>query len=1269
MLRLRQCLAVLAVVGLWLEVPVGSATAGPAEVRQIQQTLRDLGLDPGPVDGAWGRKTEEAARRHLKSRGVDPATIFEGGRRDEPALLAILRQTATPGRRTSLRATVVPQFKHAYWAEIISYSGDGNYVLTASNDKTIKLWDVRSKRLIRTFSGHLSRIALARFLDGVSRIISVDDEMILKIWDSETGELLRSLNIEIEFFSLESARLTPDNKYLLLFDGADFVKYNIRQEKIVSRKELTGGVSVYDHFYVLSRDGSKLLFAVEAESGTKHTLVLWDLQRGRVMRQFSFQADFLFSGDFSPDGRLIAVGTRPGKGRKEGVTIWNAVTGKLVKTLSTDAPAGNDESVVVEEVLFARDGAILATCRDGRLNLWEVAGWRLVATAGNKFPHCSKMVFSPSGRFIINAGEQVWDIEAKRAEPLAKAIEPLSVTGAKFNHNGSRLVTTGRYGLTSWDVDSGRQTLTLGRTGADHVIKPDFKGGPTVLTADGSKLVTYDKKSTGLYSFDFNTKRIDEKGKIPRKIGVYVTALAIDPESGHLMTGTPGSLDLWSLKDLRHIRKYHIGQQEADVSAIRISSDGRLVAAMLDPDIVIVFDKNTGARLQLIENDEYHWLVANDIAFIGNNSDLLIAANNTLIGLDARTGKPEFRFEDASLDRIFSPKVMSSIKARQPHFGYVDSVSVSQNNRHVISGGGEGTIKLWDARSRRLLRTFRGQNSGIADVTFSPDGQRFASTGVDGTIRIWSPDQAAALVTFMETDKGWLAVTPEGFFAGPPAAAEALAVTRGFDTYAIDQFYQALYRPDLVREKLAGDPKGKVRDAAAKLNLDKIIESGSAPRVAITSPASGNSVTDDKLSVEASISDAGGGIGRIEWRVNGLTLGVHTKRGFERVAEDTAKTENKAITVTQDLWLEPGKNTIEVVAYNARNLIASEPAKITVTWDGQTSKTPPRLHVLAIGVNDYWDSRLRLAHAVPDAKAIGAALRQSGGDLYETVSVTNLVDDEVTADKLEAAFEKLGTEVRPRDVFLFFLAGHGKTVDGKYYFIPQDFRYTDETSVTTKGIGQDKWQRWFSRIPARKSLLLYDTCESGSLTGDRILTRSMERIAALEKLTRAMGRTVLSAATDEAPALEGYKGHGVFTYALLDALNRSDANNNNLIEVTELAGHVDAQVPEISYKAFGFRQVPQMKIVGSNFPLAKRTAALSDQPADAKQPAISKKPTHVVITPTDLFPEAGGAGTVVTKLKPGTLVTMVRTESGWTLIAKDGKQLGFVADGSLLKAQ
>jgi hypothetical protein len=466
-----------------------------------------------------------------------------------------------------------------------------------------------------------------------------------------------------------------------------------------------------------------------------------------------------------------------------------------------------------------------------------------------------------------------------------------------------------------------------------------------------------------------------------------------------------------------------------------------------------------------------------------------------------------------------------------------------------------------------------------------------------------------------------------------------------------------------VREKLSGDPRGLVREAAAKLDLAKVIASGGAPKVSIVSPA-GTSPTQE-VTVEAEIAEQGGGIGKIEWRVNGLTLGVE-ERGLGRVQWGSAAPA-PAIRLARKLSLDSGDNLIEVVAYNAGNLTASSPARISIEWDGSAQASTPKLYVLAVGVNDYWDSRLRLTYAVPDAKAMTDALRRATGDLYQGVDVIEVLDSDVAVEKLDKAFADIAKRIKPRDVFVFFLAGHGKTVDGKYYFLPSDFRYEGEESIVRKGVDQERFQSWLARIRARKSILLYDTCESGSLIGDRVAQRGLERAVALEKMTRAMGRTILSASTDDAPALEGYKGHGVFTYALLEGIGSADTNSNGLIEVTQLAAWVDQRVPDLSYETFKQRQVPQMKIVGSNFPLASKTAVLNPG-AGTPSAAISSKPTHALKRDADLF-AAPGANVSTHKVPEGTLVTLVRTEQGWALVAKDGKVLGYVAADGLMRVQ
>lgn len=88
-----------------------------------------------------------------------------------------------------------------------------------------------------------------------------------------------------------------------------------------------------------------------------------------------------------------------------------------------------------------------------------------------------------------------------------------------------------------------------------------------------------------------------------------------------------------------------------------------------------------------------------------------------------------------------------------------------------------------------------------------------------------------------------------------------------------------------------------------------------------------------------------------------------------------------------------------------------------------------------------------------------------------------------------------------------------------------------------------------------ESVSLFDTCESGSLTREHVTVRGLERLASLERLTLAVGRTILSASTEDAPAFEGYRGHGVFTFSVLDAIEQGDANGDgfNVVVAADVA--------------------------------------------------------------------------------------------------------------------
>jgi hypothetical protein len=73
---------------------------------------------------------------------------------------------------------------------------------------------------------------------------------------------------------------------------------------------------------------------------------------------------------------------------------------------------------------------------------------------------------------------------------------------------------------------------------------------------------------------------------------------------------------------------------------------------------------------------------------------------------------------------------------------------------------------------------------------------------------------------------------------------------------------------------------------------------------------------------------------------------------------------------------------------------------------------------------------------------------------------------------------------------------------------------------------------------------------------------------------------VLAAAAEDKPAFEGYEGHGVFTWSLLNALKNGDRNGYGTIELSELVAHVQDQVRKIAAKLNG-RGVATVAVRGS----------------------------------------------------------------------------------------
>ena len=417
-----------------------------------------------------------------------------------------------------------------------------------------------------------------------------------------------------------------------------------------------------------------------------------------------------------------------------------------------------------------------------------------------------------------------------------------------------------------------------------------------------------------------------------------------------------------------------------------------------------------------------------------------------------------------------------------------------------------------------------------------------------------------------------LIYTPEGFFCGSEWATQNLVyIVDGMDVIGIDQVYDTYYRPDLVAAKMRGED---ISAYASSVRLASLVRSGRAPAVSLLGIPAESSGRD--MTFDISVRNTGGGIGAVNLLLNGKSI---------RLSDGVTAADGETISFRHTVTLQNGSNTLEAFALNGAGLVESVRSSAQVVWRGATEK--PDLYVLTAAVNRYRDKSLWLNYAVPDAQSVAAGFQKQKSGLYRNVHVSQLNDSEVTKEKLAAEFSRLSQHIRADDVFVFFVSGHGTTYDdGDYYYLPSDFRYTSKDSIPNGGISKNDLLANLSKIKAGKTLVMLDTCNSGAFLSDSN-KRGLSEKTAIDRLTRATGHATLAASSDTQSAMEGYNGHGVFTYVFLEGIaGAADSDGDGYVTLNELSAFVEREVPERSYEKWGYEQVPQKDLRRQDFPIA-----------------------------------------------------------------------------------
>ncbi len=549
---------------------------------------------------------------------------------------------------------------HAGEVNWAAFSPGGDTLASAGDDGAVRLWDVASRRERAALRGHTGPVVADLFCPDGRTLATGGEDRLVQLWDVAAGRARATLRGHEH--RIEGLAISPDGRALASASKDATVRlWDVDQAlpSLVLRGHANWVVAV-----AFAPDGKRL-----ASASVDQTVKLWDAVGGRELATLRGHRSWVRSVAFSPDGRLLASA-----GEDATVRLWEPSAGQLL-----DVFQGHEGRVWW--VGFSRDGETLLTAgADQTVKFWDLAEGQAWVHLPEQTGPVLALAFSPDGRILATAADgeavvRLWDV-AHKPEAQARGPSP------------------------RW-----RFGLVCGHTAAVGAVafSPD---GKVLASASNDGTVRLWDAAAGL------------EHQVLRGHGDRALAVAFAPDGATVASGSRDrDVRLWDAATgtLRATLRGHT----ADVAALAFAPDGRTLASASHDGTVRLWDVVAQQPRAILRG---HRAGAFCLAFAPDGRVLAAGGGDRTVRMwDARTG--------------------AAVAVLQGHGDAVGALGFSPDSRTLASGGDDRTVRLWHTATRQPLVVLKGHTGKVRCVTFAPDERTLATGGESadrkGEVYLW----------------------------------------------------------------------------------------------------------------------------------------------------------------------------------------------------------------------------------------------------------------------------------------------------------------------------------------------------------------------------------------------------------------------------------------------------------------------------------------------------------------------------------------------------